>query len=118
MSTFKMGKTLIKSLFRKPATYKYPAAPRAFQEATRGHVEIDVSKCILCSICANKCPADAILVNRDERTWEIERMACVQCRSCVDRCPKQALSMEPDYTVPGEEKIVEIFDIPKTEVTK
>ena len=55
MATFKIGKVLMKSLFKKPATKMYPVIPNEFQERTRGQVTIEKESCILCGICARKC---------------------------------------------------------------
>lgn len=103
----------MKSLFRKPATLMYPAVPRVWQERTRGHIEIDESACILCSICAKRCPTNAIVVDRPGRTWTIERMACVQCGACADACPKKCLHMKPEYTPANVVKVFDKHDIPE-----
>lgn len=115
MATFKIGKVVLKSLFKKPATLMYPVVPREWQERTRGHVGINESDCIVCGICAKKCPANAITVDRKKRTWSIQRMQCIQCNSCVEACPKTCLTMENQYTEPGPEKVVDTFEIPKQE---
>lgn len=107
MATFKIGKVVLGSLFKKPATRMYPVVAREWQDRTRGHVEIDVTSCITCGICQRKCPANAITVSRDTRTWEIQRMQCVQCGACVDNCPKKCLTMKPEYTAPGGEKVID-----------
>ena len=59
LASFKMAKTVLKSLFKKPATAMYPAVPREWTERTRGHVSIIEENCILCGICARKCPTNA-----------------------------------------------------------
>ena len=112
MASFKMAKTVLKSLFKKPATQMYPAVPREWTERTRGHVGIIEENCILCGICARKCPTNAIVVDRKGKTWTINRMSCIQCESCVEACPKKRLAMAPTYTPPSVEKITDIFEIP------
>ncbi len=106
MAFYKIGKLVLKSLFRKPATKMYPVVPREWQERTRGQIGITAEDCILCSICQKKCPANAITVDRKNATWEIEKMSCVQCNHCVLVCPKKCLHMEKQYTEPGYEKEV------------
>lgn len=115
MATFKIGKVVLKSLFKKPATLMYPVIPREWQERTRGRVGISEADCIVCGICAKKCPTNAIAVDRKKRTWTIERMQCIQCSCCVDVCPKTCLIMENQYTEPGPEKVVDTYEIPKQE---
>lgn len=70
-----------------------------------GKVQNDMSKCILCGLCARKCPQACITVDRtDEKTWSIDRDKCVQCGACVDACLKfKALSMVEDD---GEKGVV------------
>ena len=100
MGAFKFAKTVLKSTFKKPATLMYPVVEREWQERTRGSIDIDADKCILCGICGRKCPADAINVDRKGGKWEIHRMQCVQCGACVEACPKKCLDMNPKYTEP------------------
>lgn len=118
MATFKIGKVVLGSLFKKPSTKitaSQPIITKDWKERTRGHVEIDVDECILCGMCMRKCPANAITVDRAGSSWEIQRMQCIQCNCCVEACPKKCLSMAPEYTEPGTEKVVSKFDIPQKE---
>ncbi len=95
----------LRNLFRKPATVTYPAAERVYPERYRGHIENDISKCILCGMCMRGCPSGAITVSRTDYTWELRPFSCVQCSNCVEVCPAKCLSMKTGYTEPGEEKI-------------
>lgn len=115
MAAFKIGKMVLKSLFKKPATLMYPVVPRQWQERTRGHIEVDMAACILCGICQRKCPANAITVNRAKKSWTIERMDCVQCGYCVEVCPKTCLVNENTYTTPHTEKVVDTYIAPAEE---
>jgi formate hydrogenlyase subunit 6/NADH:ubiquinone oxidoreductase subunit I len=77
------------------------------EEKETGKVVNDISKCILCGLCARKCPQECITVDRTgEKTWSIDRDKCVQCGACVDACLKfKALSMTKDN---GEKGIVTV----------
>jgi len=108
MTAFSLSKTVMKSLFHKPATKMYPVIPREWQAITRGHIENDIDDCIFCGICQKKCPTDAITVDKLNKTWTIQRMQCIQCGSCSDSCPKHCLSNENTYTTPHTEKITDI----------
>lgn len=115
MAAFKMGKVIMRSLFGKPATLMYPVTPAKVTPATRGHMTIDVDACIFCGICQKKCPTNAITVERKDRTWAIQRMKCIQCNACAVNCPKDALLMDPAYTSPSAEKIIDLFQGPPKE---
>ena len=111
MGAFKIAKTVLQSVFKKPATLMYPVVEREWQERTRGSIDIEDEKCILCGICSKRCPADAINVDRKGGTWEIHRMQCIQCGECVEACPKDCLSMNQKYTEPQTEKVVDVHNI-------
>ena len=72
-------------------------------ETPAGKVTNDMTKCILCGLCARKCPQECITVDRTgAKTWSIDRDKCVQCGACVDACLKfKALSMVEDNRKKG-----------------
>ena len=109
MSILPFSATALKNLFKKPATR---LEAREFFNATRGHVVFDMDTCVFCSLCARKCPAGAITVDRAEKTWAILRASCVQCSACVDACNKGSLHMAPEYTPPMTEKVPEVYRAP------
>jgi len=113
MATFKIGKMLMSSLFKKPSTRAYPAVEGKYTEMTRGHIEIDADKCILCGMCSKKCPADAITVDKTERKWIIDRMSCVQCQACVESCPKECLIVRTENDAATTEKTIDLVMIPE-----
>ena len=115
MASFKLGKMVMSSLFKKPATLMYPVIPRQWQERTRGHIENKIEDCIYCGICQKKCPTNALVVDRAARSWEIARMQCIQCSCCVEVCPKKCLTNENTYTTPSTEKIVDKYVGPAPE---
>lgn len=113
MGIMKMGGRLLRNLFNRPATIGYPAEPRKYPDASRGHLEFDDGDCILCNICGRSCPAGAIRADKTTRTVAIERMQCVQCGYCCDKCPKGCLSMRPGYTAPDASKAVDEYQVPE-----
>ncbi|MBP5154082.1 MAG: 4Fe-4S binding protein [Lachnospiraceae bacterium] len=63
--------------------------------------------CIYCTVCARKCPMEALTVDRAARTWTIDRETCVLCCRCLEACPREALSVgtfglekEPAWILP------------------
>lgn len=69
-----------------------PAAP-AVQPRDDGKPVNDPSKCIYCTLCAKKCPQEAITVDRKEKTWVLNEDDCVCCGTCQSVCPKDAIVM-------------------------
>jgi ech hydrogenase subunit F len=103
----------------KPATRRYPFVKRPAFKATRGHIVIEIDKCIFCGMCQKRCPTDAIVVDKAKRTWSIDRLRCIQCRACVDVCPKDCLEMDTQYTAPMTGHAIDAFvQPPKPEPPK
>ena len=99
----------LKNLFSKPATYGYPYVKKDYKERYRGRIAIDIDDCLFCGMCSRKCPSGAITVDRNARTWTIDRMGCVQCANCVEGCPKHCLHTENEYTEPDTTKTIDTF---------
>lgn len=100
-----INKTIMKSLFSKPATAMYPVIKNDFYPNTRGSVDMaSISNCTFCGICSKRCPAVAIEVNRADKKWEIDRSRCVMCNFCVQLCPKDCLTTQRQYTTPMTDK--------------
>ena len=114
MGSFKLGKISMGGLFRKPYTKMYPVVVPEYYERTAGHIENqDMKGCILCSMCAKKCPTSAIAVDKEAETWSIDRFNCIGCGSCVRVCPKNCLFMLRTYTPAATEKSVEVLHKPE-----
>lgn len=111
MAFFEMTKTALRTVLSRPATILYPAENAKKTLLSRGHVTLDASKCISCGTCQRKCPAQAIVLLKEEKTWQIDRLRCVVCNSCVDTCPAKCLFMDTQYTAPVVERNVEIVTI-------
>lgn len=89
-----------RSSISKPATRLYPAERREPYAAVRGHIRFIHDTCIFCTLCAKKCPTDAIVVDRKERRWTIDRRKCILCGSCVEACRKACLVCENERSAP------------------
>ena len=55
--------------------------------------QADLDVCVFCTLCARKCPAEAITVDRAEKRWGLDRDACLSCGLCAQSCPKKCISM-------------------------
>lgn len=69
------------------------AAPAPVKPRDDGKPVQDPSKCVYCTLCAKKCPAGALTVDRAAKTWTLDEDACVGCGTCAGVCPKDAIVM-------------------------
>lgn len=68
-----------------------------------GKIVNDMNTCILCGLCARQCPAECITVDRNAKTWTINRDECMQCGACIEACKKfHSLSFAEDDGESGE----------------
>ena len=113
--------TFFKAAPKKPAPKPAAAAPAApAAAAVPGTIKprddgkpVQVpSKCVYCTLCAKKCPAGALTVDRAAKTWTLDEEACVGCGTCAGVCPKEAILM------PGDEPFVPAAEAPKAEAPK
>ena len=84
----------------KPAA-PAPAAGTVIKPRDDGKPVQVPSKCVYCTICAKKCPAGALEVDRAAKTWTLDEDSCVACGTCAEACPKKAILM------PGDEPVTE-----------
>jgi NADH-quinone oxidoreductase chain I len=95
-----MVEFVLKSLFKKPVTVKYPYEPMPMPPHFRGKLKFTPEKCIGCMMCVKDCPAKAIkIIKVGEKKFEaeIDLGKCVYCAQCVDSCPKKALEITPEF---------------------
>lgn len=97
MTLFAMAKRALANVTGKPATLMYPTTPAKQYEVSRGHIVIAIEDCIYCGNCQRHCVSQAIVVDRANRTWEVDRLRCIICGVCAEVCPKDCIFIEPDY---------------------
>lgn len=107
MSWFSISSLVTKSALRQPATRLYPFEKREPYAHTRGHIEMQITTCTFCNICAHKCPTRAIVVNKKEKVWAIDHTRCILCGNCVDECRRGCLSQSNQHEPPMFRKEVE-----------
>ena len=89
----------------KPAAAAPAAAPAAgtvIKPRDDGKPVQVPSKCVYCTLCAKKCPAGALTVDRANKTWTLNEDECVGCGTCAEACPKKAILMPGDEPVAVE----------------
>jgi formate hydrogenlyase subunit 6/NADH:ubiquinone oxidoreductase subunit I len=114
MSLLGMTKTVLKNLFTRPATERYPYVAKEYLTGARGKVDIEIEKCIFCGICQRKCPTAAIAVTKDPKVWTIDRLRCVSCNACVEVCPKKCLALNVKYSACVTKRSHDAFSPEKT----
>jgi ech hydrogenase subunit F len=109
MPYFEMSKLALKWAFKKPATSRYPFEPRRAFAGSRGGLVFTKDNCVYCTVCAKKCPTSALVVNRAQKKWAIDRLRCITCGYCVEVCPKKALALATDHAGPTVTKDREVY---------
>lgn len=95
---------ILRNLLNRPATRLYPVKLREPYERTRGRIYFDPENCVYCGLCQRKCPADAITVDRQNSTWQLNAFRCIVCGECVNGCPKKCISMKNQRRHSSEHK--------------
>ncbi len=102
-----MIRQVLASIFKKPATTRYPFTKFDMPENFRGKITFSPELCIGCKICTRDCPSNAITINKigDKRFECVINLAkCVYCAQCVDSCPKKALHTTRDFELASLDK--------------
>jgi len=100
---------VISNLTRRPQTRLYPFEVRQPPLGARGHIDFDMEKCIFCSLCAKRCPADAIKVDRKGKTLTFEPLRCIVCEACIEGCAKDAITLYEQWRSPVTELYSKIY---------
>jgi ech hydrogenase subunit F len=97
----KMISTVMSNLTHRPRTRLYPAEQRQLPPGARGQIEFDMTKCVFCTLCAKRCPADAITVDRKGKTLVFNLYRCIVCESCREGCAKEAIVLLEHWREPS-----------------
>ena len=97
---------LVRNLFSKPMTVKFPHESIPIPEGYRGAHAYVGEKCISCGLCAEICPNRAIeMIEAPEaqkekypkRYPEIDLGKCCFCRLCEDICSTGAITLTKNF---------------------
>ena len=91
---------VLQSLFRRPATEKYPFERRAAPDRLRGALRWNPEKCTGCCLCVKDCPAqalDLIVLDKAQKrfTLRYHMDRCTFCAQCVQSCRFGCIEMSP-----------------------
>jgi len=102
--------TVLRNVLDGPATRMYPFKVRKPFRNARGHIVFNDDKCILCGVCASRCPADAITTNKETKTLTFEPARCIVCEVCVLGCPSDAITLMYHWRTPYGRKPTEVHE--------
>ncbi|MBK1719658.1 4Fe-4S binding protein [Thiocystis violacea] len=108
-SWFRISSLVTRSALAKPATRLYPFEKRKPYAKTRGHIKFKINDCTFCTICATKCPTDAIVASKNDKTWAIDHSLCILCGNCVTDCREGCIKLSPQPWPPMLTKEVLTF---------
>ncbi len=95
---------VLRNLFRKPATVKYPYERVEPPEGLRGKPVIDRERCDGCGFCADVCPARALTLVEETKKPRIQLARCIFCGECVGICPRKAIRFTKEYELATYDK--------------
>lgn len=89
---------LLTSLFKRPATQRYPFEKAPAPERLRGRLFWDPAKCVGCQLCIKDCPANAIelvVLDKVNKRFVMRYHAdrCTYCAQCVMTCRFKCMDM-------------------------
>jgi len=102
---------VITSLLKKPFTTKYPKeklkVPKRFR--TRMH-NWSREKCIWCKLCERSCPTEAITIDKNKKTYQVNLSKCIFCKVCEEVCPTDAINLSGKVVESDERKQILLFE--------
>ena len=120
-------KLLIKQVFQKPFTNKFPVkyAPKNVTallqkvqkgeasinppipppQAFRGKIVYDRDACIGCKMCIRVCPAKCIEFKEEEKKIKIYSAQCISCAQCVEICPVDCLKASNEFLLAHTDRL-------------
>lgn len=100
----------LKYFFRPKATLNYPyekglLSPRFRGEHALRRYPNGEERCIACKLCEAVCPAQAIVIEAEERSdgsrrttrYDIDMTKCIYCGLCEEACPVDAIVEGPNF---------------------
>jgi formate hydrogenlyase subunit 6/NADH:ubiquinone oxidoreductase subunit I len=100
---------VINNLTRRPRTRLYPLEIRQLPVGVRGHIEFNMEKCIFCTLCEKRCPADAIKVDRKGKILTFEPLRCIVCEACIEGCAKDAITLYEQWRSPVRDRYYQTY---------
>lgn len=100
----------LKYFFAPKATLNYPYQKGSISSRFRGEHALrrypnGEERCIACKLCEAVCPAQAIVIEAEERDdgsrrttrYDIDMTKCIYCGLCQEACPVDAIVETPNF---------------------
>ncbi len=100
----------LKYFFKKKVTINYPFEKGKISPKFRGEHALrkypsGEERCIACKLCEAICPAQAIVIEAEEREdgsrrttkYDIDMTKCIYCGLCQEACPVDAIVETPNF---------------------
>lgn len=120
VALFKGLLIVLKHMFIRPVTIRYPEEKRKLPPRSRGRQYLTkwndgLERCVGCELCAIVCPAQAIYVKpaanlpgdvhshgeRYAEDFQINMLRCIFCGYCEEACPTGAIVLSNLYELSG-----------------
>lgn len=107
---------VLKYMFKRPVTIRYPEEKRKLPHRSRGRHYLTkwndgLERCVGCELCAIVCPSQAIYVKpaqnepgeqhshgeRYASDFQINMLRCIFCGYCEEACPTGAIILGNEY---------------------
>ena len=103
---------LVRTLFTRRTTVRYPFEPLELPRYFRGRVVVDAEQCRGCGACVRDCPSTGLRLRRDGHGgYRLLHYPdrCANCGQCETSCPTGALHLVSAYVAPtlAREELVE-----------
>lgn len=101
---------LLRHIFKKPATVKYPFEKLSVPADFRGTPVLNPDLCIVCRACVRDCPAFAIEIieiSEEEKKYRmtIHNDRCIHCAQCAESCPTKAIMLNGEFEIATDSRL-------------
>ncbi|XGA08726.1 MAG: NADH-quinone oxidoreductase subunit NuoI [Wolbachia endosymbiont of Xenopsylla cheopis] len=113
----------LKYMFKPKVTIRYPMEKGPLSTRFRGEHALRLypngeERCIACKLCEAICPAQAIVIEAEERQdgsrrttrYDIDMTKCIYCGLCQEACPVDAIVEGPNFEFAAETREELMYD--------
>lgn len=92
------------SLFRLPATRRYPKVKKEAAGRFRGKHIWHRDKCVHCKMCERVCPTGACTYSDKKKKPVFDLSLCIFCGECGYKCPPKAIEFSGEFALASRTK--------------